>query len=92
MSAGKFEFGDFRGVSAFVRSTSADAQSVRDTQNKPLGFELKGIHHRHPYLAERGIDDARALRLHSFLSRLGILEVDQILHRLALADKHFIID
>ena len=28
----------------------------RGEPNKPLAFRLKGIDHRHPYLAQRGID------------------------------------
>ena len=32
----------------------------REAPNKPLGFRLKGIDHRHPYLAQRGIDPETA--------------------------------
>src|ERR1022692_2968374 len=32
----------------------------RGAPNKPLGFRLKGIDHRHPYLAQRGIDPETA--------------------------------
>src|SRR5207302_4533175 len=32
----------------------------REEPNKPLGFKLKGIDYRHPYLAQRGIDPETA--------------------------------
>jgi DNA primase len=32
----------------------------RGEPNKPLGFRLKGVDHRHPYLASRGIDPETA--------------------------------
>lgn len=44
--------------------TGTGAESAKDEQksepNKPLGFSLKGIDHRHPYLSQRGIDPETA--------------------------------
>jgi DNA primase len=44
------------------KDTTAPAKSrgEQPTQNKPLGFELKGVDVEHPYLAQRGIDKQTA--------------------------------
>jgi DNA primase len=36
--------------------SAAERATVAEESNKPLPFTLRGIHQRHPYLAERGVD------------------------------------
>ena len=39
---------------------AAEKVGDRGEPNKPLGFRLKGVDHRHPYLASRGVDPETA--------------------------------
>jgi DNA primase len=39
---------------------AAEKAGDRGEPNKPLGFRLKGVDHRHPYLANRGVDPETA--------------------------------
>ena len=40
--------------------TVGERGEPNDQPNKPLGFQLKGIDHAHPYLAARGIEKETA--------------------------------
>lgn len=42
------------------REVAREEVGERGEPNKPLSFRLKGIDHRHPYLAQRGIDPETA--------------------------------